>query len=85
MRRVLGRIREKVCRRQYAFTFQAIEEMAEEGFEETDLEQAVVHGRIVRREKDRLGRRKYTVEGKTHDRRTLRAVLRFSDTATRSL
>ena len=37
-------------------------------------------GRIVRRQKDRLGRRKYTVEGVADDGRLLRAVCRFSDT-----
>ena len=80
MRRIIDRIREKVRRGQYVLTFHAIEEMTDEGFEESDFEQAVLTGRIVRRQRDRIGRRKYTVEGVAQDRRPLRAVCRFSDT-----
>jgi hypothetical protein len=81
MRRIIDRIREKVRSGQYGLTFHAIEEMAEEGFEEEDFEQAMVSGRVVRRQRDRLGRGKYTVEGLARDERPLRAVCRFSDTA----
>ena len=79
MRRTIDRIREKVRSGQYGLTFHAIEEMAEEAFEEEDFEQAMITGRIVRRQTDRLGRRKYTVEGLARDERSLRAVCRFSD------
>ena len=78
MRRIFNRFREKVRSGQ---TFHVIEEMAEEGFEEEDFEQAMVSGRVVRRQRDRLRRRKYTVEGLARDERSLRAVCRFSDTA----
>ncbi len=54
--------------------------MGDEGFEELDLERAVFTGRIVRRQRDHLGRNKYTIEARTPDRRLLRAVCRFSDT-----
>jgi hypothetical protein len=80
MRRTIDRIRAKVRRGEYALTIHAIEEMGDEGFEEPDLEHAVLTGRIVRRERDHLGRNKYTVEGTALDRRVLRAVCRFSDT-----
>ena len=80
MRRIIDRIRERVRSGQYGLTFHAIDEMAEEGFEEEDFEQAMLAGQIVRRQKDRLGRGKYTVEGAALDRRPLRAVCRFSDT-----
>jgi len=80
MRRIIDRIREKVRNAQYVLTFHAIDEMTEEGFEEEDFEQAMMTGRIVRRQRDRLGRRKYTVEGVALDRRPLQAVCRFSDT-----
>ena len=79
MGRIIDRIREKVRSGQYALTFHAIEEMAQERFEEEDFEEAMVSGRIVRRQTDRLGRRKYTVEGLARDDRSLRAVCRFSD------
>lgn len=80
MRRIIDRIREKVRSGQYVLTFHAIDEMIEERFLEEDFEHAVMTGRVVRRQKDRLGRRKYTIEGTTQDRRLLRAVCRFSDT-----
>ncbi len=79
MRRIIDRIREKVRSGQYVLTFHAIDEMAEERFEEEDFEQAMMTGHIVRRQKDRLGRRKYTVEGAALNKRSLRAVCRFSD------
>jgi hypothetical protein len=79
MRRIIDRIREKVRSGQYALTFHAIEEMTEEGFEEEDFEQAMTTGRVIRRQRDRLGRRKYTVEGLAREERSLRAVCRFSD------
>jgi len=74
MRRIIDRIREKVRSGQYVLTFHAIDEMIDEGFEEENFEQAVMTGRIVRKQKDRLGRKKYTIEGTTQDRRLLRAV-----------
>lgn len=80
MRRVIDRIREKIGSGQYVLTFHAIDEMAEEGFEEEDFEQAMITGQIVRRQTDRLARRKYTVEGFARDGRSLRGVCRFSDT-----
>lgn len=82
MRRIIDRIQAKVRSGQYVLTFHAIDEMAEEGFEEEDFEQAMMTGRVVRRQKDRLGRRKYTVEGMALDGRPLQAVCRFSDTGT---
>jgi hypothetical protein len=67
MRRIIDRIREKARSGQYGLTFHAFEEMAEEEFEEEDFEQAMITGRIVRRQTDRFGRRKYTVEGLARD------------------
>ena len=80
MRRIIDRIREKVRSGQYSLTFHAIDEMAEEGLEEEGFDQAMITDHIVRRQTDRLGRRKYTVEGSALDGRSLRALCRFSDT-----
>lgn len=79
MRRIIDRLREKVRSGQYMLTFHAMEEMTDDGFEEEDFEQAALTGRIVRRQKDRLGRRKYTLEGTARDKRRLRGVCRFSE------
>lgn len=80
MRRVLDRIREKVRSGEYTLTYHAVDEMTDDDFEEEDFEEAIATGWIVRRQKDRLGRRKYTIEGAARDNRPLRAVCRFSDT-----
>ncbi|MBI1997156.1 MAG: DUF4258 domain-containing protein [Deltaproteobacteria bacterium] len=81
MRRIIDRIREKVRSGEYALTHHAIDEMADDSFEEEDFEEAIVSGRIVRRQKDRLGRRKYTIEGNARDNRRLRAVCRIAATS----
>jgi len=80
MRRIIDRIREKVRNGQYVLIFHAIDEITEEGFGEEDFEQAMIRGRVVRGQRDRLGRRKYTVEGAALDRRSLRVVCQFSGT-----
>jgi len=79
MRRIIDRLREKVRSGEYILSYHAIDEMRDDEFEEEDFEAAILSGRVVRRQKDRLARRKYTVEGSARDKRTLRAVCRFAD------
>lgn len=79
MRRVIDRIRDKIRDGLYVLSFHAIDEMAAEGLTEEEVEESVLAGRIVRRQKDRLGRRKYTIEGGTNAGRRVRTVCRFSD------
>jgi len=81
MRRIIDRIRDKIRSGEYALTYHALDEMADDGFEEEDFEEAVASGRIVRRQKDGLGRRKYTIEGNARGDRRLRAVCRFAATS----
>ena len=81
MRRIIDRIRGKVLSGEYSLTYHAIDEMIADSFEEEDFEEAMASGRVVRRQKDPLGRRKYTVEGRARDNRHLRAVCRFAQTS----
>jgi len=48
--------------------------MADDGLTDQDLEAAILKGSIVRRERDRIGRPKYVIEGKTTDGRGLTAL-----------
>ena len=83
MRRIIDRLREKVRSGEYILSYHAIDEMRDDEFEEEDFEAAITSGRVVRRQKDRLGRRKYTVEGRARDKRKLRAVCRFADASSK--
>lgn len=63
-------------------TVHATEEMAEDGLDILDIEEAVLNGRVVRRNsRDSLGP-KYTVEGLAMDReKSVGVVGRFTSTA----
>ena len=72
--RVLEIIRALVKRGEYILSIHAENEMADEGLTEQDLEAAILNGRIVRRERDRISRPKYVIEGTALDGRGLTAV-----------
>ena len=54
--------------------------MADDRFTEQDIEAAILNGRIARRERDRIGRAKYVIEGTALDRRGMTAVAQFFQT-----
>ncbi|MDQ3009542.1 MAG: DUF4258 domain-containing protein [Acidobacteriota bacterium] len=62
-RKRLDQIREKIRLRQYDMSAHAMEEMAEDGLDIIDVEQAVLNGRIARIEKDDPRGTKYVIEG----------------------
>ncbi len=72
--RILGQIRGLVRRGEYVLSIHAENEMADDGLTEQDLEAAILSGRIVRRERDRIGRPKYVIEGTALDGRGMAAV-----------
>jgi len=78
--RVLDRIRALVRQGEYILSIHAENEMADERFTEQDLEAAILNGRIARRERDRIGRAKYVIEGTALDRRGMTAVAQFFQT-----
>ena len=54
--------------------------MANDRFTEEDLEESILSGEIVRRERDRIGRPKYVMEGIALDGRGLTAVAQLFQT-----
>lgn len=54
--------------------------MADDRFTEQDIEAAILNGRIAQRERDRIGRAKYVIEGTALDRRGKTAVAQFFQT-----
>lgn len=66
----IERIREKIRLRQYDLTAHAMEELAEDLLDITDLENAVLTGQITRTERDDPRGTKYVVEGLAVDQKT---------------
>lgn len=77
--RELNRMREKIRLRQYMMTVHADEEMDEDGLTIYDVENAILTGRIVEKQKDReTNEAKFLVKGKTVDEtEILTAVTKF--------
>ena len=73
--RVIDRIREKILLRDYDMTVHAVEEMAEDDLDVFDIEQAVLNGQIVRRNKHDPRGTKYTIEGLALDGEKLVGVV----------
>ena len=61
-RKRLDQIREKIRLRQYDMSAHAMEEMAEDGLDIIDVEQAILNGHIARIEKDDPRGTKYVIE-----------------------
>jgi hypothetical protein len=66
----IARIREKIRTGQYDMTVHAMEEMAEDFLDITDIEWAILHGNINRTIKDDPRGTKYIVEGNALDQKT---------------
>jgi hypothetical protein len=76
--KVLRRLREKVRQRDYVVTTHADEEMYEDGITIWDVEEAVLAGEVVGRQRDRrLGDWKYVVHGRSKNGRALAVVARI--------
>lgn len=77
----IERIRERIRLRQYDMTVHAVEEMAEDDLDITDVEQAVLTGRNKRIERDDPRGNKYVIEGIATDGVAQVGVVgRFTDT-----
>jgi hypothetical protein len=68
VRSIIARIREKIRLRQYDMSAHAMEEMAEDGLDVLDIEQAILNGRIFRTERDDPRSTKYVLKGITSNR-----------------
>ena len=78
--RVLDIIRVLVKQGDYILSIHAENGLADDRFTEEDLEAAILNGRIVRRERDRIGRAKYVIEGTALDGRGMTAVAQYFQT-----
>ncbi len=66
----IEKIRERVRQKQYDITACAMEEMSENNLDITDIENAMLHGRILCTEKDNPNGNKDEIEGVCLDEKT---------------
>ena len=79
--RILDRIRGAIRTATYDVTVHAVEEMAEEALDLTDVETATHKGRLIKTETDDPRGRRYTVHGMGADGVTLVGIVgRFTET-----
>ena len=70
---ILKQIREKIASHQYVMTTHAEEEMSEDGLAIYDIEQGILTGKILERQRDRVsGEAKYRLRGRTLDEEELK-------------
>jgi len=62
-RRIIERIRDAIRTAAYDMTSHAVEEMAEDSLDFTDIEAAILNGKLIKTEKDDPRGTKYTIHG----------------------
>jgi hypothetical protein len=76
---ILKQMREKIRALQYVMTLHAEEEMDSDDLSIFDIEQAILTGRIIERQKDsETGEWKYLIRGKSLEDREVVAVSKLS-------
>lgn len=76
---ILSQIQEKVRSREYVLTLHAEDEMINDGLTHFDVENVLLTGRIVGRQKDRrTDEWKYVIEGRTHGSEIAVVVSKFA-------
>jgi len=79
--RILKQFRKRIRAAQFVVTLHAVEELEDEGLSVLDVEQAILTGRIIRRQKDAdTGEWKYLVNGSTLSRDEVVVVAKLSPT-----
>lgn len=75
----LQRMRDKVQTRQYVMTIHAEEEMSDDNLSIYDIEQAIITGEILERQKDRVtAENKYRVRGLILDSNEVEIIAKLS-------
>jgi len=78
---VLREIKEKVSNRQYVMTLHAEEEMEDDDLTIYDIEQGILTGEILERQKDRVtAESKYRVRGETAKGGDVELIVKLSPT-----
>lgn len=79
--RVLNRIRQLVLERRYIVTVHAYDEMAADNFAIWDVESALLNGKIIEQQRDRVtGERKFRIAGVGLDNRRMEVVVKVGVT-----
>ena len=79
--RILNRMREKICKRQYIMTYHARREMHYDDLTIYDIERVILTGKILERQKDiATGEWKYRIAGKTVESGKIEVVAKLSPT-----
>lgn len=73
--RIIDRIRQTILLSDYDMTVHAVEEMAEDDLDIFDIEEAILNGQVVQRNKEDPRGTKYTIEGLALDRARLVGVV----------
>ena len=79
MSSVIERIREKIRSRDYFLSSHAEDEMAEDGFERSDVETAILGGLVDKKLTKDLRGTRYRIEGPTEDGRIIQVLCRFRE------
>jgi len=79
--RTLKLIKDKVLSRQYVMTIHADEEKDADGLTILDIENCILTGRIIERQKDRLtGEWKYKISGESKSGKPVELITKISPT-----
>ncbi len=79
--RILRRMREKIRTQQYVVTLHADEEMDDDSLTIYDVEEGILTGEIIGREKDRMTAEwKYRIRGETMDGTEIEEMTKLSPT-----
>jgi hypothetical protein len=78
--RILRQIQTLVKQGDYVLSVHVENELEDDDFTDQDLEAAILNGVIVQRERDKIGRPKYVIEGTALDGRGLTAVMQLFQT-----
>lgn len=76
----IERLRNKIRDRDYYVSSHAEDEMAEDGFERADVENAILRGFIEKKLTHYPRGTRYRVEGPAHDGRLMHVLCRFQET-----
>lgn len=78
---ILKRMQEKICQHQYVMTLHAEEEMSDDGLTIYDIEQGILSGEILERQKDRVtAESKYRIRGATLEGGEVELIAKLSPT-----
>ncbi len=78
---ILQRMRDKIKARQYVMTIHAEEEMSDDNLSIYDIEQAILTGEILERQKDRTtAESKYRIKGLAMDNNEIEIIAKLNQT-----